>query len=47
MDSLLATADFVIQRRGKGLTPVLDTIYRTKASKRPALPEVLPLRKSA
>jgi UDP-N-acetylglucosamine diphosphorylase/glucosamine-1-phosphate N-acetyltransferase len=47
VDGLLATADTVMQRRGKGLTPVLDTIYRTIASKRASAPEVLPLRKSA
>jgi UDP-N-acetylglucosamine diphosphorylase / glucose-1-phosphate thymidylyltransferase / UDP-N-acetylgalactosamine diphosphorylase / glucosamine-1-phosphate N-acetyltransferase / galactosamine-1-phosphate N-acetyltransferase len=47
VDRLLATADVVMRRRGKELSPVLDAVYRTIAAQRPVSPEVLPLRRSA
>jgi hypothetical protein len=34
LDRLLATAEVVMHRRGKELTPVLDTVYRTLAAHR-------------
>lgn len=47
VDRLLVTADIVMRRRGKELSPVMDTIYRTIAAQRPISPEVLPLRRTA
>lgn len=47
VDRLLATADVVMRRRGKELTSIMDVAYRSLASHRPQLPEVLPLRRTA
>ncbi len=47
VDRLLVTADTVMRRRGRALTPVMDATYRSLASHRIAPPEVLPLRRSA
>lgn len=52
VDRLLSTADVVMRRRGRGLTPPLDALYRALAGAAPAIaeapePVTLPLRKSA
>jgi UDP-N-acetylglucosamine diphosphorylase/glucosamine-1-phosphate N-acetyltransferase len=46
VDRLLATAEVVMHRRGKELTPVLDTVYRTLAAHR-SPPEILRQRRAA
>jgi UDP-N-acetylglucosamine diphosphorylase/glucosamine-1-phosphate N-acetyltransferase len=46
VDRLLATAEAVMHRRGKELTPVLDTIYRSLAAHRPQ-PDIQQQRKAA
>lgn len=46
VDRLLKTADLVMRRRGKELTPALAAVYRSLASHRSSAPEVLPLRKT-
>ena len=47
-DKLLATADVVMRRRGRELTPVLEAVYRSVAAgAAPAVVERGPLRRSA
>jgi UDP-N-acetylglucosamine diphosphorylase/glucosamine-1-phosphate N-acetyltransferase len=46
VDRLLATAEVVMHRRGKELTPVMDAVYRTLASHLPP-PDILPQRRAA
>jgi UDP-N-acetylglucosamine diphosphorylase/glucosamine-1-phosphate N-acetyltransferase len=51
VDRLMATADVVMRRRGRQLTPQLEAIYRALAGAAPEavsqVPATLPLRKSA
>jgi UDP-N-acetylglucosamine diphosphorylase / glucose-1-phosphate thymidylyltransferase / UDP-N-acetylgalactosamine diphosphorylase / glucosamine-1-phosphate N-acetyltransferase / galactosamine-1-phosphate N-acetyltransferase len=46
MDRLLATAEVVMHRRGKELTPILETVYRTLASHQ-SPPVILQQRRAA
>jgi UDP-N-acetylglucosamine diphosphorylase / glucose-1-phosphate thymidylyltransferase / UDP-N-acetylgalactosamine diphosphorylase / glucosamine-1-phosphate N-acetyltransferase / galactosamine-1-phosphate N-acetyltransferase len=46
VDRLIATAEVVMHRRGKELTPVLDTVYRSLAANY-SQPDVLPHRRAA
>jgi UDP-N-acetylglucosamine diphosphorylase/glucosamine-1-phosphate N-acetyltransferase len=48
VDRVMATADAVMRRRGKGLTPALEAIYRGVAGRRASAGgTVLPLRRTA
>ena len=47
VDRLLAAADTAMRRRGKGLTPALEAVYRAAAVRRADPDDARPLRRGA